>query len=462
MVQELNAFDVTAAETIDDIEGVRSKFASARKLVDSDIGQLQKKIRRKLILVETLKILETIKYIDKANSTIKVLFEKTDYRKVSELISVLSSGFDNQLHRIKIFENKLVEINRLKELCLDNLIKAALGQLSTYQEMIVSNFSHFLRNFNAETNEGEFTMVFEKSALEGVQSILQELRLFGDKNFTMDMATHFSATFHTKTRELSDEVSKLVSFKTYIAVLLASFRNFARLCFQSYRTFMSDQYDREAIEAALGAVIKYSSRFFKVAFDACELEAVKDSEVVQVIKIIEEFPGEFSDEPNASFWQLQLYFKRLVLNARQQQYFKALKTLMEDEEWTPAQILNEHEVLLKDLYEEGSLALEIFSMYFRIGDSKFSLSRSCLSLVSYFSSLLNFQGSVGSLGSELVVKVSKAVELYLYNCEHLLLNGMAPQYKKIAKINTKILGEFISIKRHADRISEDTRREVVA
>ena len=108
---------------------MRHRFAEARRLVLDDIGVLQKKIRRKLMLTETLKILETIKYIDKANSTIKVLFEKTDYRKVSEIVSVLNSSFDNQLHRIKVFENKLVEINRLKQMCLDNLLRAALAHI---------------------------------------------------------------------------------------------------------------------------------------------------------------------------------------------------------------------------------------------------------------------------------------------------------------------------------------------
>ena len=53
--------------------------------------------------MKTLKMLETIKYIDKANQTIKDLFEKTDYKKISELVMVLNSGFDKKLHNIHIF-----------------------------------------------------------------------------------------------------------------------------------------------------------------------------------------------------------------------------------------------------------------------------------------------------------------------------------------------------------------------
>ena len=58
--------------------------------------------------------METIKYIDRANTTIKTLFEKTDYKKISELLNILNSGFDNNLIKIIVFTNKFGEIEKLK------------------------------------------------------------------------------------------------------------------------------------------------------------------------------------------------------------------------------------------------------------------------------------------------------------------------------------------------------------
>ena len=58
--------------------------------------------------------METIKYVDEANKSIRNFYEKTKYQKVSELLLILNSAFDENLKKIKVFENKYAQIENTK------------------------------------------------------------------------------------------------------------------------------------------------------------------------------------------------------------------------------------------------------------------------------------------------------------------------------------------------------------
>ena len=73
------------------INKIRKTFIKTREFVITDIQNLQRKIEKKRKLSKLLKLLETVKYIDKANSTIKTLLDKTNYKKISELLVILNS-----------------------------------------------------------------------------------------------------------------------------------------------------------------------------------------------------------------------------------------------------------------------------------------------------------------------------------------------------------------------------------
>ena len=62
-------------------------------------------------------------------------------------------------------------------------------------------------------------------------------------------------------------------------------------------------------------------------------------------------------------------------------------------------------------------------------------------------------------GTTYSTKIKDIVELYLINCENLILHGMALNFNKIKKINTKILGMLKRHRRATDQLFRAVRRE---
>jgi hypothetical protein len=191
IVQKLNKFDHIARLMTGDIETIRAQFNASKMLVQTDIRATQNRIRRRILIREVLKILETLKYIDKANSTIRTLFERTDFKKVAELLSILKTGFDSKLRKIKVFENKFEEINRLKTAFVNNLSKAALSQLDSQFEVHMRDFKTYVQHFASTAGE-VLSLEVNETPLEGVSSILVELRLFNDTDLSGDAASNLT------------------------------------------------------------------------------------------------------------------------------------------------------------------------------------------------------------------------------------------------------------------------------
>lgn len=445
MVQKLNKFDMTARAIVNDIELIRNQFSGAKMLIQSDIIMTQLKIRRRIMLKEVLKIFETIKYIDKANSTIKNLFEKTDFRKISELLVVLKSGFDNKLRMIKIFENKFEEINRLKESFIENLIKMALNQIESCVYCHLADFKEYVRSYSGDPNETSELMGLEvkEQGLDSVHSILIELRLFNEINLSKETSSNFSDIFHKFTREIVNEISKRIVFKNPSINLLKSYRNLVKTIFMSYRYVFSGEKDKDIIKSIVNILIKNTNSFFKKVFDIFDLHVISTDEIRKVIDLINSFSSVFLIEADSVFWQLQLYFKKLILNAKQQSFFQVLRKSMEDETWTSAEITEESEIIIRQLLK--GCEFEIFSKFVRIGREKYSLSSSFLMLIIYFRDLKEFEENIGNIGTEFFTKIKETVTVYFTNSENLILKTGAVHLQKLTKINTKMLGFLNSL-----------------
>ena len=57
-----------------------------------------------------LKLLETIRYIDRANETLSTLLVKANFTKIRELLLILDSGMKEKFLQIKILNNKFEQM----------------------------------------------------------------------------------------------------------------------------------------------------------------------------------------------------------------------------------------------------------------------------------------------------------------------------------------------------------------
>ena len=439
IVQKLNKFDSVAQVMVNDIAMIRGQFGTARMTVKSEIDFTQRKIRRKLMLKEVLKIFETMKYIDRANSTMKSLFEKTDFKKVSELLVVLKHGFDDKLRQIRIFENKFEEINSLKRSFIDSLVKMALGQIEGSVGVFLGQFKQYLADF-----DGTSVLALETSqtTLESVHSILIELRVVNEINLASEVSASFQEVFHQFNRDVLAEIKKRVVFNKPSLELLTSYKNLVKVVFMSYKFVFSFESEKEIVQAVSDILTKGTSAFFKKAFDVFDLFVLSRDDTLAFLELVNSFSGVFQAANDSVFWQLQLDFKKLILVAKQQSNFQTIKKAMEEELWSAVAIGEETEGVLRRLLR--GLEFDLLSKYVRVGETKFVMTASFQVLLSYFHELILFQEQVGSIGSEFLTKVEQALKLYLFNSENLLLKAMAVKYNRIAKINTKMLGLLTS------------------
>jgi hypothetical protein len=177
-------------------------------------------------------------------------------------------------------------------------------------------------------------------------------------------------------------------------------------------------------------------------FDVFDLHTLTPDQMTQIIDLINSFGVIFNAEADSVFWQLQLAFKKLILNAKQLSFFQVLKTTMEEETWTAEDLTEEGEAVIRSVL--AGTNFELFSKFVRVDDTRYFLSRSFLMLLTYISDLIQLQENIGSVGTEFFTKIEKAVDLYLSNMESLLVNTGATQHKKVTKINTKMLGKLSS------------------
>lgn len=455
IVQKLNKFDQTARTIVADIEAIRSQFSAAKLLVRTEIVATQAKVRRQFMLREALKVLETVKYIDKANSTIRTLFEKTDFRKVSELLAVLKEGFDVKLRQIRVFQNKFEEVNRLRQSFVDNLSKLALGQLDSVTNSLFKDFRIYVQNF-ASCEDSVLSVEVAESQLSNVSTLLEDLRLFNEIDLSAEAATALADSFHKFNRELLADVAKQLVFRKPSVPFLRSYKNLVKATFTSFRCVFSAERSREAISQTAAALAKGTTAFFKKVFDVFDLHTITAEQINEVLELINSFGAVFMAEADSAFWQLQLAFKKLILNAKQLSFFQVLKAAMVDETWTPEELSEEDEVAVRSLL--AGAQMEIFTKFVTVGETRFFVSRSFLMLVRYFADLVSFQETVGNLGTEFFTKAEEAVSLFLCNSENLLLNPGATSLKKVAKINTKMLGLITSTVRLAKPVSGRNRQ----
>lgn len=422
------------------INRIRKNFIKTREFVITDIQNLQRKIEKKRKLSKLLKLLETVKYIDKANSTIKTLLDKTNYKKISELLVILNSNFSKNMANIKIFENRFERIVQLKNKFFKQLITIAVNKLESIIESANESFLFYVENFDKDK---EFTLEINAEDTNEINSIILELRLFNKENYLYkQLIDQFQSKITKFNKIIVLKIRKMVIFKKPSLELLKSFRNYINHFYSVYQVTIPIEDNEEIYCQFLQSLTKNSNYFIREILAVFGLEDIDLSQIKEFIKVIGNF--EKFSPPNSKndnlFENIQVYFKKIVLNARQLNFFAKMTKATEDEEWTSSLIENDIEYIIKS--HLGDKEISIFSQYIILDDIKYQFTKSFFVLLLYFNELEILNAEVDNLQTIYEGKLKDIIELYLTNCKVLILQGNARKYKKIKKINTKILSKI--------------------
>lgn len=439
IVQNFNTFEVETNDLLTDIDDIRGKMENTKTFVESDIRSLQRKIEKRQKLSQLQKLLETIKYIDKANSTIKTLLDKTNYKKISELLVVLNSNFNKNMTDIKIFENRFGKIAQLKSKFFKQLITIAINKLSCIINNANESYIGYIEEFDEEKS---FTITFESNDAKEINSIITELRLFGkEKSLYKRLISEIQSTLGKFNKTVTKRISKMIVFKEPSLMLLKSYRSYINHLYSVYQVTVPIEDNDDIYNQFLSTLTKNSNIFIREVLAVFNLECIAFNQIKEFLKVIGSFDKFSHPENNESLFEnLQIYFKKIVLNARQCNFFASVKTSMEEEDWIVSSLPTEIETILKKKLSSNNISFN--SKYIVIEEDKFFFTKSFFAVITYFEELESLNTELDDLLPIYESKLTDAIELYLKNCEILLLNGKALRFKKVKKINTKILSSL--------------------
>jgi hypothetical protein len=124
--------------------------------------------------------METIKYVDEANKSIRNFYEKTKFQKVSELLLILNSAFDEKLKKIKVFENKYAQIENTKGVFMSSLVKIIVSRLEDKLSEMFEKLEMFLERLETDPN-ALFILEFILHDAEQMKNLMKEFSKFGEK-----------------------------------------------------------------------------------------------------------------------------------------------------------------------------------------------------------------------------------------------------------------------------------------
>ncbi len=216
------------------MDTVRSKFGSTQKVLGKNIREVQRKIKKRLRLKSLMKYLETIKYLDKANLTIKNLMEKTDFKKISELLLVINNCESNQFSHIKILKHRFQEIQKLKSSFFDTLIKISKKKIQIHFEEVFTEFENYTINYCPEVEL--FETNFEGNKIAEINTILLELQYFDEeKDFFLVLTKHFTMFYNSFNKKIIEILSKHLIFKRPSTDIILSYQRLCSYVVNSYK-----------------------------------------------------------------------------------------------------------------------------------------------------------------------------------------------------------------------------------
>lgn len=441
MVHDFNTFELKTNSLLEDISRIKGNFERTKAVAVKEIQSLQDKITKKNKLSRLLKLLETIKYIDKANTTIKTLLDKTNYKKISELLVVLNSNFNQKMTEIKIFDNKFEQIVQLKNKFFKQLITIAINKFNSSLDSANDIFTNYIEEFEEDK---VFNLDININDTNEINSIILELRLFNkDSVLYKQLIQQIQLKLGKFNRTLNKKIAKMIIFKEPSLSLLNSYRNYINHIYSVYQVTVPVEDNKDTYSLFLQTLTKHANVFIRETLAVFNLEQIDLSQIKEFLAVIGSFEKFSCPETQSDnlFENIQVYFKKIVLNARQCNILVKIKDAMEEEEWKGSNIPSAVEHVIKGTITKGEIS--VFSQYIIWDEAKFMFSRSFFVFLLYLNELEVLNAELEDLQVIFEQKLKDIVDVYLKNCEILILKGKALKFEKIKKINTKNLSGFI-------------------
>jgi hypothetical protein len=158
--------------------------------------------------------METIKYVDQANKSIRTFYEKTKYQKVSELLLILNSAFDENLKKIKVFENKRVQIENTKKVFMSSLVKIIVSRLGDLLSGIFDKLHIFLEHLETK-KDALFVLEFISQDAEQMKNLTKQFQKFGNKTDLYEVLnTNLKESLRRQNKSLLKKISVMTCFRT--------------------------------------------------------------------------------------------------------------------------------------------------------------------------------------------------------------------------------------------------------
>lgn len=175
--------------------------------------------------------METIKYVDEANKSIRNFYEKTKYQKVSELLLILNSAFDENLKKIKVFENKYAQIENTKGIFMSSLVKIIVSRLEDKLSGVFEKFEMFLEKLEADPN-ALFILEFISHDAEQMKGLMREFGKFGEKaDLYMILNTNLKENLRRHNKRILERVAVMTCFRRPSLRLMGGYKKILNVCY---------------------------------------------------------------------------------------------------------------------------------------------------------------------------------------------------------------------------------------
>lgn len=168
--------------------------------------------------------METVKYVDQANRSIRTFYEKTKFQKVSELLLILDSAFDENLKKIKVFENKCTQIENTKAVFMSSLVQIIVSRLGDLLADVFEKFHVFLERLETKS-DALFVLEFILRDAEQMKELIKQFEKFGNRqDLYQVLNTNLKENLRRQNKQILERVAVMTCFRVPNLRLLTGYK----------------------------------------------------------------------------------------------------------------------------------------------------------------------------------------------------------------------------------------------
>ena len=177
--------------------------------------------------------METIKYVEEASQSMKSFYEKTKYEKVSELLEVLNSTFDERLRTVNVFANRVSQIEETKVTFVASLAKVILSNIEDRIGEVFEKLEEFLDRLETESYSF-FALEFMDQEGQGPKNLIKEFKKFGrSEDLNALMNSNLKETVRRQNKRLLEKLAVKICFKQPSLRVLEGYKKVLRVILTS-------------------------------------------------------------------------------------------------------------------------------------------------------------------------------------------------------------------------------------